>query len=144
MLSRLPYVWAVMASLLWGLGYALDERILKTVSFLHLLAFNAVITLLCVVPILIARGDFTGFLSMPSRDLRLLLLSSFLAVLANACIFLGIKNLGASAASIIEISYPFFVVLFCILLWGERPSPSFFIGAFFLFLGSWIVARGRM
>lgn len=137
------YLWAIMASLTWGLSYSLDEKALEKASFVQLLAVNAAITLVVITPIVLLGGSKAPLMSLPPKTLGLILLTSLLALAANAFIFLGIKNLGASTAAVIEISYPFFVILFSALLWKERPSISFFVGAVFIFFGSWIIARGH-
>ncbi len=144
MQNRFSALWAVLASLTWGLSYALDEKVLKSISPFSLLVVNALITLLLIGPVLFLKSDEAGIANLVhSKSLGLIIFTSILAVLANLFIFLGIKHLGASSAAIIEISYPFFVVLFSALLWKERFSPSFFVGAALLFCGSWIISRGR-
>ena len=55
--------------------------------------------------------------------------SIVLAAVANFLIFSGIKMVGASSASIIEIMYPFFVVLFSFIFFRTTPSTYFIIGA---------------
>ena len=72
----------------------------------------------------------------PRKIWWLIILSLALAALANLFIFSSIKILGASTASIFEISYPFFVVLFTFLIYGAEFNLYFLIGAVLIFAGS--------
>ena len=76
------------------------------------------------------------------RPTQLLLLASIaLAITANFLILTSVKLLGAAPASVIEISYPFFVVLFTVLLYGARMSVQFIAGAALVFLGSALIMK---
>ncbi|MBU0721939.1 DMT family transporter [Patescibacteria group bacterium] len=68
-------------------------------------------------------------------------ISIILGTLANFFIFSGIKRLDASTASIVEISYPFFIVLFSYVLFRSTPNIYFFIGGILVFIGSVIIIK---
>lgn len=140
----LSYVWAILASLTWGMTYALDQKILTSISPLYLAIINAIVTLVIAVPLAIfVKNDLSIKEVIHGEQFWLIIVSSILVSLAGIFILYGIKNLGASAASIIEISYPVFVILFTALLWQERLKPSFFVGALLILCGVVIVIRGR-
>ncbi len=143
MKSLNSYLWAVLASFTWGLSYTLDEKVLGLISPLLLLVVNALVTLVIVVPVFIFSRQPFILSDLSTRSIGLVLVTSLLAVLANFFIFLGIKNLGASSAAIIEISYPFFVILFSLILLRERPTPMFLVGSAFIFFGAFIISRSH-
>ncbi len=143
MKQSLSYFWAILASMTWGLTYALDEKVLRTSSPLHLAIVNACVTLLLFVPIAFFQNGALIDELVHAKNFPLMLLSSALVSLAGLFILYGIKELGASTASIIEISYPFFVMFFTMLLWRERLTPGFFLGGALMLLGSIVVIRSR-
>lgn len=143
MQQRVGFVWALLASVTWGLSYSFDEHVLQVLSPLWLLVINAVTTLALIVPVLLLNPEAHLSGELIPKHIGFALLTSVLAVLANLFIFLGIKNLGASTAAILEISYPFFVLFFSSLLWKERPTPALLLGGILIFCGAFIIARSR-
>ena len=67
--------------------------------------------------------------------------SLVLAVIANFLIYSAIRLVGASTASLFEITYPFFVVLFSAVLLGEGGTGSFMAGALLIFAGVFLILR---
>jgi drug/metabolite transporter (DMT)-like permease len=67
--------------------------------------------------------------------------SVVLNVLASFLIIVSIKELNASTASIIEISYPFFVIIFSYFLFKQSLTPVFLLGALLIFAGSFVIIR---
>ena len=136
------YLFAIGAAVTWGLLYAIDQKILYTVDPLPLLFVNAVIGLVVMLPSLFfSNGSIKEVINSGKINITLIVFTVLLGTLANYFIFSGIKSLNASAASIIEISYPFFVVLFSYLLFRSTPNISFFIGGALIFLGSFIIIK---
>jgi drug/metabolite transporter (DMT)-like permease len=134
------FVYAIAAAVTWGMTYTIDQRVLSNVSPLSLLFINSVITAIVLLPILVIdHAAIRTVLGTGNRTLFLIVTSIVLGCFANYFILSGIKLVGASSASIIEIAYPFFVVLFSILLYRTVPSMSFLIGGFLIFIGSAII-----
>lgn len=79
--------------------------------------------------------------SVGKANLTLISVSIVLAVLANFFIYSAIKILDASTASIFEIAYPFFVVLFTALLYRSVPNLYFLLGAVLIFLGFFVIIK---
>ena len=137
-------VWAFAAAIMWGLVYTLDQRILLVLPPATLLFIDSLLTAVLVLPLAIFQGiNFTALLASSSGTRFLILSSLDLALLANFSIFSGIRLLGASTASILEIGYPFFVVVFSYLILGAKPSPMVVAGAILIFAGSAIVIAYR-
>ncbi len=136
------FVYAVGAAIAWGLVYAIDQKILSDISPMTLLFINSVITAIIMLPfIFFNNGSIKDVFVSGKTSLSLIFISVILVTLANFLILSGIKNLGASTASIIEIAYPFFVVLFSFLLFRSTPNMYFFIGGAFLFVGLVIIIK---
>lgn len=136
------YLFPILASMTWGMVYTLDQKILKTTSPVVLLAIDALLTFLIFLPILISqRGELKELALMDRKGFLLIILVTLLTIAADFLILFGVKHLDASIASIIEISYPFFVVLFSFFLFRTSLSIPFFVGAACIFLGTAIIIK---
>lgn len=134
------FLYALGAAVAWGFVYTIDQLILNEVSPRALLLIDAVLTMIIALPFLI----FYRGVGIPTDGISLktwayILIALFIGILANYFIFSSISSSGASYASIIEISYPFFVVIFSYFILKAVPNWSFLIGAIFLFIGSAII-----
>jgi drug/metabolite transporter (DMT)-like permease len=108
------FVFSLIAALAWGLQYVLLEKLLiklpSTIFF----------TLASTASFLFWRAMFfiqKAPLSLrqhfkESNTIRLLVLTVVLFLIGNIVIVFAIKGKNATVASLIEISYPLFVVLF--------------------------------
>ena len=138
-MKNIGIVYAILASIVWGLDYVILQKTLVKISPIALLLVQSLITVIVLLPF-----AFTNFESVRSLDktaLFLIVLSSITLVLANFLIFSSIKLLGAPMASVIEISYPFFVTLFAFLFFRTPLNWFFFLGAIFIFIGSLIIIK---
>ncbi|MGC9968295.1 MAG: DMT family transporter [Minisyncoccia bacterium] len=141
-MGNFGFVYAVGAALTWGLVYALDQKILSGSSPLAYLFINSLFTAILVLPFLFFDGgSIKTIFSSRGTILWLIVASVVLAALANFLIFSGIKILGASTASIIEIAYPFFVVLFSFIIFRSTPNIYFLLGGALIFVGSIIIIK---
>lgn len=136
------FIYAIGAAVTWGLVYNIDQKILSGTSPITLLFIDSVITAIIFLPfMLFDHGSIKTLITSGKSNLMLVFGSILLAVLANFLIFSAIKNIGASYASIIEIAYPFFVVLFSIIFFRMAPTVPFFIGGLLIFIGSAIITH---
>jgi drug/metabolite transporter (DMT)-like permease len=139
---NIGFLYAVGAAVTWGLVYALDQKILAGASPLAYLFINSLLTAIIVLPFLFFdHGSIKAIFSSDHKILWLIIASVILATLANFLIFSGIKILGADTASIIEIAYPFFVVLFSYFFFRAQPNVYFFVGAALVFIGSAVIIK---
>jgi len=139
---NIGFLFAIGAAVIWGLVYALDQKILHDVSPVVLLFVQSLFSAVLVAPfVLLGKGLFKGLLAVGRPTLLLMLATVVLVTSANFCIFSGIKSLDASTASIIEIAYPFFVVLFSYLIFRTTPNVYFFIGGLLVFAGSVLIVK---
>ncbi len=142
----LGYALAFSASVLWGLTYCLDERVLAGLSvtrlyFLHCLCGTAI-----AGAILLAQGHTPAALfrlDATATPRGLFLLTLVTATAAAFCILASIKFLGAHRSAVLEISYPVFVAIFSTLFFGGRLEWPVLIGGGFILLGAAIVVLAR-
>ncbi|MBN8549877.1 MAG: EamA family transporter [Deltaproteobacteria bacterium] len=138
------YFLAFLAAALWGLNYSLDQRALAALSvwqlyFLHSV-FGVIITALISICL---RHPLTDLFMIDSTVISPRLLGATLLVgtAAGLAIFGSVSALGASKASILEISYPFFVALFSYLIFGESIKGIVLLGGLMMFLGAAIIVK---
>ena len=140
------YVLAVMASILWGLTYCLDERVLSSLSiyklyFLHCICGAAVAGAILVFQRQSLAGLFMFDASVTSVPLVGLTLVT--ATAAALSILASIQLLGANKSAILEIPYPLFVALFSLLLFKGQLQHPVIVGGLFIFLGSAIIVLAK-
>lgn len=134
--------YAIGAAVVWGLVYTIDQKILSEVSPIALLFINSVTTAVIMLPFLFfSNGSIRAILTTGKTSLLLIFGAIALAALANFFIFSGIKSLSASTASIIEVSYPFFVVLFSFIIFRAVPNIYFFLGGALIFVGTFVIIK---
>jgi drug/metabolite transporter (DMT)-like permease len=139
-MNTIGLLFALGASVTWGMVYTLDQRILADISPIKLTFLAALVAALLTLPFVIKDiGSLRSVASMPATTLALIFVSIALGALANFFIYSGIQHLGASVASVFEISYPFFVVFFSLLIFGGNVSLPFIIGGAFMFVGAAII-----
>lgn len=134
------YLYAIGAAITWGLMYAIDEKILSRISPMNLLFVQCFLLAIVTLPFFVL-GDGRQDLLKNRNMWPLVGLTIVLAVVGNFWILKSIKMLGATTASSFEISYPFFVAIFSMFLFGTRVSLPVIAGGILIFLGSIIVIR---
>lgn len=140
---EIGFVYAIGAAIVWGLVYTIDQKILTQISPLMLILVNSLISLIIALPFVLfdQASGFKSLAQVSKMSWLLIIGTAGLATLASYYIFSSIKHLDASAASIIEISYPFFVVLFSFIVFRTTPNLAFFLGAGLVFIGSFIIVK---
>jgi len=141
-MNTLPwYAAGLGAALLWGIHYPLLEHALKRVSLVTVLV-------LTVLPVLVVALVFRDTLwrdalvlaSMDWPDRARILLLSVTSLAATVMLFLAIGGRNATLASLIEITYPLFVVLFTWLLFRQvHVTPSAAIGGVLVMAGAALI-----
>ncbi len=136
------FIYALAAAVTWGLVYAINQRVLASLTPLTLLFIGSIVTFIITLPILIFQWDSMKQVIAGSKSIwQLIILGEILVVVANFFIFSSIKHLGAPLAAAIEISYPFFVALFTVWLFGGSLNLYFWLGAILVFVGSAIIMK---
>ncbi len=142
LIMEIGFVYAISAAVIWGVLYAISEKVLHSTTPMTILFINSIITVL-IMSVLTFFGltSFKEVFSSSRANLLLIFIAAILVVLANFLILASIKSLNASMASIIEISYPIFVVLFSYIFFRAVPNVYFFIGALLIFIGSFVIIK---
>ena len=136
------YVLAVLASVLWGLTYCLDERVLASLSVFKLYFLHCLCGVLVSAAILLVQGHSPGSLlrfDTATASLPLVGLTLATATAAALCILGSIKLLGAGTSAVLEISYPLFVAVFSVFLFQGQLQLPVVIGGLFIFVGAAII-----
>lgn len=120
---QLWFVYAFGAAILWGLGYAVAERVLgQKISPAFLLLLQGCLTL--PVYFIIARHQNAlkaGWEQITSNTqlLGFTLVCCLTVAIGNFLILASIGAKNATLANFVEISYPFFTFLFAWLLFKD-------------------------
>lgn len=134
------YFYAVAAAVTWGFVYAIDQKILNKVSATSLLLIHSFFTIIVLLPIwfFYSAGVKENF-SLDKSSAWFIAFSLVFTLIANLLIYVAIQHLGSSKATIFEIAYPFFVVIFSIFMFQAHVNGYFVLGALLLFIGSAII-----
>lgn len=141
-LHTLGFIYAIGAAIVWGLVYAMTQKILVNTSPLMLLFISSLLGTVLLLPIVLTQsGEIASLAALGKQMILFIVISTALAILANYLILASIERLGASLASVFEIAYPFFVFLFSFFIFGTKLNAYVFIGALLIFFGSAIIMR---
>ncbi len=135
--------FAILAAILWGLNYALAEKILYSISPASLMALEMIVG--AVIFTLVSyfttmKEDMQVLLTQPS--IRWLTFAEITVVLlASFFIFASIYLKNATVAGIIELIYPLFIILFSWILFHEtHVNLAVIIGGIMIFVGVIIIS----
>lgn len=137
--------YALLASILWGLTYTLEGRLLISVSPISFITYKMILGCLVFVSIGM-RGKLLddGLLVLNNKKLLLLLIStSIISFIAEFCIYKSIVSKNPVLTAVIETCYPVFTVFFSWLLFKTNlfNIPTI-IGTLFIFIGIYFVSHG--
>jgi drug/metabolite transporter (DMT)-like permease len=136
------FLYALAAALTWGVVYAISQKVLMTTKPLVFLFLGYSLAALLTLPFILIQWGSVKNVLLASKPLwGWILAGEIFVFLANFFILSSVKELGAPTASILEISYPFFVAIFTALLFGSRVSAQFWIGALLIFVGSAVIIK---
>ncbi len=139
--SHLWFFLAVGASICWGLGYMLSERIFKLGVSPYLFLSCMVAGQVIAYPLFLyftQGGDVRGQLDLLKNSTIVLFIlgSMFAFIFGNAFVFSSIQMKNASLSSLIEIAYPFLVVLFSWVFFRENHMNLYtLLGGILIFSG---------
>lgn len=132
-------IFALGASVLWGLSYILFEQIYKKVSVATSLAIVCFVMFFVMLAISYFRGEIKPDITAITSSKKLMWLmagGTLTAIVADVCIALSITTKNATLAGLVEISYPLFIALFAYLLFKENQlTISTSIGGLLIFSG---------
>ncbi len=138
-------LYALSASLLWGLNYSLNERVFQgKVGPSTLLIFQGLATAL--VALILGFPKLAGDMRTLAQDrttLYVALGALLTCGLGNLLISLSIQAKNATLAGLVELSYPIFTVLFTYLLFHQlHLTPMVVAGGVLILIGIVLVSLG--
>lgn len=141
------YLWVIYglaASIMWGIGYALDEYVLKAGIKPVLVIFVNAAIVLPVYAVLafnfLNYSDQFIILKENRKVLVALLIGAATIVLGNFFIYQAIAIKNASIVTLLEISYPIFVIFFTWVFFKQfHMTPWTILGGITIFIGVGII-----
>ncbi len=136
-------IYALIASISWGLLYNIDQRILLKSSPLTMFLVGGIMQIIVLSPYIFTNSGYRDISSIltDKSQLYLLFIAETLCIIAGLTILYAVKFLGAPTASVFEISYPLFVALFYYIFFNGNLNSNFWIGAGLIILGSIIIMK---
>lgn len=136
-------VYSLLASFIYGFEYVVAEKLLKHVSSLTLLFIELLFSTVAIGILAVYSGSYTKDLPrlMSADNLPWLVLGilSFGSAIVLTAFSIQAKN--ATLASLVEISYPLFVILATyIFLHKSHLSPEVVLGGALIFTGVAIIS----
>jgi len=143
-MGNLWFYMAMATAILWGFSYTCSEQIVKHVDSKTYLCISCMFSFVCF--------GLWGFLTKEIQQdvssgkiyiaLPWIIGCCIASFIANYCSVAAVKYGGASYASIIEISYPFWVVIFVSIINGKNEiTLKTMIGGVIIFLGTLLVIK---
>lgn len=138
------FALAIAAAALWGVTYALDERLLRSISVPTMLFFSSVasaaVTLVYAIATQRLAPDLKAIAS--SRNLALLLVGGVVTyIVANIAISHSIAGKNATVAAFIEVAYPLFTALAVWLFFKEQQlTAATLVGGLLIFSGAVVIS----
>ena len=139
---QLPwYVAALAAAITWGIYYPLVDMALKRISLYSVIVLS-------MIPVLLAMPwfmktvsrDIETVRSLPASEQWMILGLGLIGLFGEVMVYLAIHGRNATLASLIEMTYPVFVVIFAWLFFRHmHVTPSVLIGGLMILVGAAIV-----
>ena len=114
------YVTALGTALVWGIHYPLVDFALKRLSLFGVLLLTMLPALL-IAPLFYRQlaTDIDTLKTLPVLEQWIIGLLGFSSLTGVVLLYMSIANKNATLASLIEITYPVFVVLFSYVLFKQ-------------------------
>jgi len=139
---QLPwYVTAFGAAVIWGIHYPLLDFALKRLSVYSVLLLS-VIPIFILMPLFLRElaSDVDTFKLLPVKEQWSILSIAVTSTAGAVLLFLSIDSKNATLTSLIEISYPVFVVLFAYLFFKQlHVNLSVILGGLLILTGAAVI-----
>ena len=123
MIAHVWFFYAIAAAICWGLTYTISGRLLgQGVPMTFILLLESMFVMPLFLLLGLKTGDLKTGISMIMADKCMWLMFGFsiaAIIAARLMIFHSFTLKNATTASLVEISYPFFILLFSWLLFRE-------------------------
>lgn len=137
------FYYALTSSILWGISYAVAERVIKNVNIPTSIMFGYFVGFIITLIYNILYGDIKSDINnITSKTLFMML---FTAIINTTAVFLinnAIQQKNATYAGLIEISYPLFTIIASYVIFSElQVNFRSVIGAVLILSGVFFVVR---
>jgi len=141
-------IYAVAASVCWGMSYAASSEILKKgfSPLIFFFGYSLSCTLVALISLLTsgALPNIWKFANLERSDVGWFSFSIAIGALGAYLTYAAMSAKNPTLASLIEISYPFFVVLFTWVFFRQcQLNLSTMIGGLLLLAGVFIIILGE-
>ena len=137
---------ALLTSIFWGMTYAATQMVTRFVDPKTYLIFSCLLS----ASLYSLWGYLDGSLYKDlsegnlNKTINFALLASLAAFIASFCSVMAVKLNGATMASVVEISYPVFVIVFLYFITGiNNFNWIVTLGGLTIFAGTAIVLFGK-
>ena len=133
-------IYAVTASFFWGIMYYANSKIIKSgMTYSQILFFTLP---LWVFLMFILKGDDELLnLEMAEKNKYFLFIFVISSILGNFLVFQSLKNADVVIISVLEMTYPIFILLIKFILEKERIEWSQMIGILVTIFGVFLVVK---
>ena len=135
------YLAALGAAIVWGMHYPLIDFAMKRVSVYSVLLIS-VIPIFLLMPVFmrdIAR-DIDVYRTLPTMEQLIIAAVGITSTLGAVFLYMAVDSKNATLASLIEISYPVFVVLFAWLFFRQvHVNTSVITGGVLIIVGAGLI-----
>lgn len=135
------YIPALGAALIWGVHYPLVDFAIKRVSLFSLLVLG-VLPVLLLLPFYFhdVLDDVKMMKTLPFNEQSTILVISLTGFLGAVLLYMSISSKNATLASLVEITYPIFVVFFSYVLFKQlHINASVLFGGLMILIGAGLI-----
>ena len=135
------YVAALGAAITWGIYYPLVDMALKRIS-LYSIILLSMIPVLLVMPLFLktVSNDIETVKTLPASEQWIIVSLGLIGLSGEFMAYRSISAKNSTLASLIEMTYPVFVVLFAYLFYRQmHVTASVFVGGLMIFLGAGLI-----
>ena len=135
------YLAAIGAAIVWGIHYPLIDFAMKRLSIYSVLLIS-VLPVLFLVPMFLRdlARDVDVFKLLPTNEQWLVAAIGLTSTLGAVLLYLSVNSKNATLASLIEITYPVFVVLFAYLFFRQvHVNTSVILGGLMILVGAGLI-----
>ena len=135
------YLAAIGAAIIWGIHYPLIDFAMKRLSVYSVLLIS-VLPVLFLMPMFLRdlARDVEVFKLLPTNEQWLVAAIGLTSTLGAMLLYLSVNSKNATLASLIEITYPVFVVLFAYLFFRQvHVNTSVILGGLMILVGAGLI-----
>lgn len=145
MIANIAFILPLVAAILYGVSYAVVERLMVALPLnMVFLALAFVKLALSFIVAYFYKLHYSFDFIKDTKTLSLFIIFIVCSSIAGLCTFFAIKYISATYASVGEIAYPVFTVLFVFLFFGINQLNWWTaIGGLMVLSGSAILIMGE-